>query len=67
MEECAGLESEILKIANMENLTEKVEFEYKPNRIKKVSYTDIWGWNILIIRINKCNTPEIKSCPVSQE
>ena len=47
MEKCAGLELEILKIANMENLTEKVEFEYRPNRIKKISYTNIWGWNIL--------------------
>ena len=67
MEECAGLEFEILKIANMENHTEKVEFEYRPNRIKKVSYTNIGGLNILVIRSNKCNRPETKSCPVSQE
>lgn len=46
MEKCAGLidkNCEMIKIVKMKNLTEKVAFEYGPNRSKKVSHTNIWG------------------------
>lgn len=68
MEKCAGLidkNCEMIKIVKMKNLTEKVAFEYGPNRSKKVSHTNIWGQSVLVIRFNQRSTPQTKSCPLS--
>ena len=49
-----------IKIADMENIPEKVALEYGSNRSKKVSHTNTGGMNVLVRRMNKFNTSETK-------
>lgn len=56
---------EIIKIVDMEKLTEKVAFEDSLTELRELSYTSIWGWNALFRRMNECSIPETKSFLVS--